>query len=441
MHRRRFLQLSALGAAQLLAFGARAAPAVGFGPLVADPDGRLDLPAGFRGVRLQAAGEPMADGHRVPGRLDGMTAHQDAKGDYVLLRNHELSDAAWVARAGIPADRVPTWRAEDAVVDRARHGGVTRVVVDRAALLGGARDGLVKDTRLVLAGTDLNCGGGRVPEGWVSCEESGAPGHGWAWLVPTAATGLGQHRRLDTWGRFRREAVVVLPDGGVYQTEDDRAGLLYRFLPAGRDPYGPGRLQALSVPVPTTHVPGGVAVAEGAVLPVSWVDIPDPAAGEVACAVQGAARGATPFFRGEGITSDGRRVWFVATQGGPAGAGQVWELDLAAATLRLRVQVTDRAVLSMPDNLVRAPWGDLVLCEDNYDAPDGRFRQHLRGLDRDGRVYPLARNPQGARRPDDAAPGDEFAGACFSPDGRVLFVNLQGDRDETWAIVGPWPAA
>ena len=46
---------------------------------------------------------------------------------------------------------------------------------------------------------------------------------------------------------------------------------------------------------------------------------------------------------------------------------------------------------------------------------------------------------QGRVREPGEAPGDEFTGACFSPDGRVLFVNLQGDRDETLAITGPWP--
>ena len=40
---------------------------------------------------------------------------------------------------------------------------------------------------------------------------------------------------------------------------------------------------------------------------------------------------------------------------------------------------------------------------------------------------------------------DEFAGACFSPDGRVLFLNIMGStvdagssRGVTVAIRGPW---
>ncbi|WP_293106543.1 alkaline phosphatase PhoX [Moorena sp. SIO3I6] len=31
----------------------------------------------------------------------------------------------------------------------------------------------------------------------------------------------------------------------------------------------------------------------------------------------------------------------------------------------------------------------------------------------------------------------EFAGACFSPNGRIMFVNIQ-EPGITFAIVGPW---
>jgi len=41
-------------------------------------------------------------------------------------------------------------------------------------------------------------------------------------------------------------------------------------------------------------------------------------------------------------------------------------------------------------------------------------------------------------QPDDAGP--EFTGACFSPDGQVLFVNVQTPQHMTLAIRGPWGA-
>lgn len=72
---------------------------------------------------------------------------------------------------------------------------------------------------------------------------------------------------------------------------------------------------------------------------------------------------------------------------------------------------------------------------------DGSGDQYVRGLDREGRVVNLVRSPQaeGGRQP------GEFAGSCFSPDGRVLFFNTQGSREAggsvpsaTYALWGPW---
>lgn len=443
MDRRRFLQLGALSAVQLAAFGAGAAPrgALRYGPLVPDPEGFLDLPAGFRYVRVQSAGDPMSDGHKVPGRLDGMCCHVDDAENYVLLRNHEIGDRQFVEdeRAGgvaFPEDRVPVWREEEAVVDRTRLGGVTRVEIHRPSLLAKAPADVVRSSRMVLAGTDINCGGGKLRDGWVSCEESVSDGHGWAWFVPWRANGLGAHQRLDGWGRFRHEAITMLGDGTVYMTEDDKIGLFYRFVPADRkNPFGPGTLSALKLPIPSTHTEGQTVVEPGDTWRAEWVEIRDPSAATSRCAEQGAKAGATRFYRGEGVCTDGNLVWFVATKAGPVGAGQVWELNHARRKVTLRHQVTDRTVLSMPDNLVFAPWGDVVLAEDNYDALGGATHQHLRGLGhRDGVVYPIARNARGNPGP----PGDEFAGPCFSPDGKVLFVNLQGAADTTVAIIGPW---
>ena len=68
------------------------------------------------------------------------------------------------------------------------------------------------------------------------------------------------------------------------------------------------------------------------------------------------------------------------------------------------------------------PWGGLVLCEDG----PGDQPQYLRGVTPDGRLYDLAANTY-----------SEFAGACFSPDGSTLFVNVQSPGI-TFAVEGPW---
>lgn len=78
------------------------------------------------------------------------------------------------------------------------------------------------------------------------------------------------------------------------------------------------------------------------------------------------------------------------------------------------------------DNLVVAPNGHLIVCEDQYtDVVDNR----LIGITPQGLPYLLGRlNMQ-----------TELAGACFSPDGRTLFVNAYSPT-KTFAITGPWTA-
>ena len=49
-----------------------AAPFEGYGPLVADPNGLLDLPRGFSYRLLSSLGDAMADGGTVPDKADGM---------------------------------------------------------------------------------------------------------------------------------------------------------------------------------------------------------------------------------------------------------------------------------------------------------------------------------------------------------------------------------
>jgi secreted PhoX family phosphatase len=80
-------------------------------------------------------------------------------------------------------------------------------------------------------------------------------------------------------------------------------------------------------------------------------------------------------------------------------------------------------VLASPDNLTVHPkTGVVILCE------DGGFlsRRRLSGITKAGRLFQFGEQST-----------TEFAGACFSPDGRWLFVNLQG-RATTYAITGPW---
>jgi secreted PhoX family phosphatase len=79
----------------------------------------------------------------------------------------------------------------------------------------------------------------------------------------------------------------------------------------------------------------------------------------------------------------------------------------------------------MVDNIVASPRGELIMCE------DGGGDQFVRAIAPDGLIYPIARNADAGK--------SEFAGCCFSPDGRVLFVNIQRPGI-TLAITGDWAA-
>jgi secreted PhoX family phosphatase len=175
----------------------------------------------------------------------------------------------------------------------------------------------------------------------------------------------------------------------------------------------------------------------GASLPVVWLDIERPdinspwdSAGVFS---QGYDLGGARFSRLEGCWYGDRSIFFHATTGGDAGLGQVWQYRPTGADsgeLTLVFESPSADVLDMPDNITVSPRGGIVICE------DGAGEQYIRGLTRDGRIFDFARN---------LANNDEFAGACFSPDGRTLFLNIMGStidagrsRGMTCAIWGPW---
>lgn len=449
--RRRFLrQAGGLVAAAALPLGARLAramerahPVPGFGELLADPAGVLDLPPGFAYAIISRAGERMDDGLRVPDQPDGMHAFPGPDGTTVLLRNHEL-DANDVGTAFGDLPGRPTAAERAQLYDPAGCGGVTAIVYDTRA-----RRRLRQF--LVLGGTLRNCAGGATPwASWISSEEivldAGERGatrpHGFNFEVPARARGLVRAVPLAAMGRFNHEAVAVDPATGIaYQTEDRPDGLLYRFLPRRRGRYADGgTLQALRLrdrPGAFTGNHGAEEVPVGVPLAVDWVALEDVAAPGDSLRLQGRARGAAAFARGEGMTVEhdaatGRTsIWFVCTAGGANRRGQLWRYHPGESeggarerpgTLELFAEPNDRALLDGGDNLGIAANGDLLLCEDAF------LRSRLLGVTPAGGVYVLA----ACRRW-----GAELAGATFSPDGGTLFVNVQ-QAGLTLAVTGPW---
>ncbi len=431
-----------------LGFGGKAFASEGFGPLVSDPNGLLDLPAGFsykvfgKGPDGSIPGDPLIglDGTNwgtTPAAHDGMAAFTGPRGTTVLVRNHENSISSSDA-SGVP---VPMDLRYDKGNGGFVRGGTTNLVVD-------------KDNDLIasypsVGGHIRNCAGGPTPWGsWLTCEETtitpqsdarATVRHGYVFEVPALATGPVAAAPLKAMGRFSHEAVCVDPETGVvYETEDEGSSLLYRFTPnEPRNLAAGGVLEALKV----KDFPGGVNTATnfpvGVVFECEWVGIPnvDPASNETPTRTQGASLGAAIIRRGEGIwwSTNDDAAFIVSTSGGAAGRGQIFKYSprggtLGGGTLELFIEApagndSDPNVSwAAPDNICVAPWGDLVICE------DGGGVEYLWIVSRERGIYRFAKN---------ALNGSELAGACFAPNGRTLFVNLQSPG-HTFAITGPF---
>ena len=172
----------------------------------------------------------------------------------------------------------------------------------------------------------------------------------------------------------------------MFLTEDRDDGLLYRFLPTapGQLARG-GKLQALALTDPAND-----ALQSGTWAKVRWIDLDDPESPADDLRKRGAALGAMPFARGEGIhlglDAKGKtELFFVATSGGAAKLGQVWRLRLDGATDRLQLffESTDPGQFNYGDNLTVAPNGHLIVCEDQYT---NHTEKQLRGLTPAGRA-------------------------------------------------------
>lgn len=421
--------LAASGCARYVA-GAPLAGVPAYGELVPDPAGVLDLPRGFSYRVLSRLGDRMSDGFTVPNAADGMGCFDLGGGKLALVRNHELRanrDGGGVTgigfdRRGGAAEPLP--------------GGTTTIVLD-------ARTLRVERQYRSLAGTIRNCAGGITPWGsWLTCEEdvsrAGTNGlsqdHGWVFEVPAAAPGLVDPVPLKAMGRFNHEAACVDPATGiVYQTEDREDGLLYRFIPAARGQLQRGgRLQALALAdgIADSRNWQGAALTTGQAHPARWVDIDNVESPEDDLRQQGARKGATLFARGEGIHMGEGELYFCCTNGGAARLGQIFRLRPSRSggmdAMELFFESTSKAQFDYGDNLTIAPNGHLIVCEDQYTET---VANRLIGLTPAGTPYPL-----GFLRLQ-----TELAGACFSPDGRWLFVNAF-DPAMTLAITGPWQA-
>lgn len=397
MKRRTFLGLTAVtatGAALPFTklFAGRKEP-----NLVEDKDNLVALAPGYKYTVLQSAREKMSDGFQVPGNPDGMGCFQGKDGNLILMRNHELAEGDW-SKAAYSRFKTPA-----EAFDKGVPGGVSRIVLDPKTLK-------VISSNLVLTGTMRNCGGGITPWGWLSCEESIQTGHGYIFACNPDQSTLAAPVPLKKMGRFMHEGAVAEPGTNhVFLTEDQGDGCFYRFIPKSADNIQEGKLQALKIEVKGMT---DTYQIDKRPYPTSWIDVPDADSSQDDLRKNSAKAGAAKFSRGEGIWQFGGNIFFAATSGGHRNQGQIFKFSPKTNELQLIAEATDTETLKYPDNVTVRGDGTIFIAE------DGGGRNYIRELTQDGKLSTMAANVRSS---------GEFAGVCFSPDQKYMFVNMYAE--------------
>jgi secreted PhoX family phosphatase len=446
-----------------------------FPPLQDDPAGILALPAGFSYKIASRAGQTdLSFGQgKTPDFHDGTAVVGTGKNSITIIQNHELTP--FMATAGVP-------HVAGTVYDpgAANASGCTVLTTDAKGTRTGEWVGI--------SGTVRNCAGGATPWGtWVTCEEifitagatwsaGGQTGtyeknHGYAYEVFPSRSDQQNPKPIKAFGRFEHEALAIEPSRTrVYLTEDASGpnGLVYRWTaPRGTklrsgiaDQLGDtaGTLEAMQIRLDDGSILPDVAYLTSAQLgrpfKVTWSAVPDREATTAPIRRQFADGTVTRGKKFEGIWSGDKGAYIVnsfafAAADLPADAtkhdGMVWYYDYSDETITLVTYFPHNTVAETegpfpvlkdltfdgPDNVSVTPWGTLILAEDGVRA------SHVLSAIPGGPTDAIARGMLANGTSNGAPTFSEFTGPTFTPDGKILFVNIQSPGI-TLAISGPW---
>ncbi|WP_238011850.1 DUF839 domain-containing protein [Dactylosporangium sp. AC04546] len=446
-----------------------------FPPLQDDPNGILALPAGFsyRIVTREGVTDMSGGQGKTPGLHDGTGVVDAGHNRLTIIQNHELTPH--MTTYGVPhiAGTVYDPGAVNA-------GGCTVITTDGA--------GKPTAEWVGIAGTVRNCAGGVTPWGtWLTCEETtinagatwsaaGQTGtyekaHGYVFEVFPRDSAHQLPKPIKAFGRYDHEALAVEPNlRQVYLSEDASGpnGLFYRWTAPRGVKLGPGAANTLADDAGVLAAMQ-IRMDDGSILPdvayltsaqlgrpfkVTWIAVPERDAKTQSVRTQFADGTVTRGKKFEGVWSTGKGCYVVnsfafGASDLPADAtkhdGMVWYYDYADETITLVTYFPHNPAgegegafpkyadltFDGPDNVTVTPWGTLVLAEDGVRA------SHVLSSVPGGPTYAIARNMLSNGTSNGNPTYSEFTGPTFSPDGRVLFVNIQ-TPGLTLAITGPW---
>jgi len=413
--------------------------------LIKGKESILSLPEGFEYKIISKHKDLMDDGLLVPNAADGMACFLGQGNNVILVRNHELGHFPKLEKMFKNKNpfgkKFPKYLIDNKSKVYDMRGNKTDCFGCTTTIVYDIKKERTIRQFLSLSGTLVNCSGGPTPwNSWISSEETVkgkrdglVKNHGYNFEVKaTENINLTKGLPLKDMGRFKHEAVAIDPINNlVYQTEDRENGLFYRFIPKEMGDFKKGgKLQALSLKgfrgTDCSNWKQQIFKV-GQKRLVKWINLDDVDSSKDNLRVRGKNKGCASFARGEGLWYADDYVYFTATSGGREKAGQIWRYKHigkrgAQGELELFFESSGKDILNFPDNITVSPWGDLIVSE------DGKGPDRLVGIKPNGDHYYLAKNIYN---------NSEFAGASFSPDGSVLFVNIYKPT-MTLAIKGPW---
>jgi uncharacterized protein len=396
------------------------------GPPQPDPNGLINLPAGFSYTILATPCTPAQSTESgltkpLPEDPDAHVLFQAPGNELWLLSNHELTQP----RSGDFQGDVSKCHVDEQTPgddDSDGWGAVSRLVLDK--------DGTtVKSAQIITTGLHNLCAGTETPwKTYLTNEEfpfiqDPDMRSGWVWEIDPAT---GSQKRLTGMGHFSHEQEAYAADGSWYETDDrGDARFIYKFKPNSHRDLTTGQLFGLAFSKVT--------------MTGTWVGPLNPLDPDSDMRSRGFQPAVWGFVKAEGMVGTasssnvGGNAIVFSESGAGADPGRVWKLSkLSGPTVEGQVLVEgDFARLGRPDNLRFNDAGDLFIMED-HSASD--FNRGATG--NVNQIWILPRHQEGAENLIlFAATPDEATGPWFSFDNQLLYLSLQADAPRVSHII------